>query len=96
MPLYGSPRRALASTPGNRPVGRAARHRYVSCLFTSPFPSRPTTTPGRRFSYHRLLYLAAPFLLPVVLLAPLRVAAVIAIAAFLAWWLADSMHREGM
>ncbi|MBA2244157.1 MAG: hypothetical protein H0W11_04320, partial [Gemmatimonadetes bacterium] len=29
---------------------------------------RPTTTPGRRYSYHRLLYLAAPLLLGTVLL----------------------------
>ncbi len=55
----------------------------------------PTATPGRRFSYHRLLYLAAPLLLAVVLLAPLRVVGVIAIAVFLAWWLADSAYQEG-
>ncbi len=55
----------------------------------------PTTTPGRRYSYHRLLYLAAPLLLGVVLLAPLRVVGVILAGAVVAWWLADSLHREG-
>ncbi len=55
----------------------------------------PTSTPGRRYSYHRLLYLVAPLLLGVVLRAPLRVVGVIVVAVFLAWWFGDSLHREG-
>ncbi len=55
----------------------------------------PTDIPGRRRSYHRLHYLAVPLLLAVVLLAPLRVVGVIVVAVVLAWWFADSLHREG-
>ncbi|MGI9181719.1 MAG: hypothetical protein ACR2H9_14605 [Longimicrobiaceae bacterium] len=47
-------------------------------------------------SNHRVINLVVAARLVVVLLAPLRVAGVIVVAVVLAWWFADSLHREGM
>jgi hypothetical protein len=53
----------------------------------------PTDVPGRRRSYHRVIYLVVAALLMAVLLAPLRVAVPVAVAVFLAWWFAESPLR---
>ncbi|HEV2130588.1 MAG TPA: hypothetical protein VGR27_05775 [Longimicrobiaceae bacterium] len=41
-----------------------------------------------------MIYPVGAVLLLAVLLAPLRVAVVIAVAVFLVWWLADSLHHQ--
>ncbi len=56
----------------------------------------PTVIPGRRRSYHRVIELVGAVLLVGVLLVPLRVAVALSVAVFLAWWLAESLHGEGM